>query len=235
MKKLQTLLLPNYIENHPIHKLFSFNIMPFLEIHQFKQGEFMIQEMSKPAYLYYVIDGRAKIYMTQENGKVMLINFIGEGAFIGELELLQNTFFSKGVQTSTDLLCFAIPVHAIYEQVRTDAHFLRLLCAYLSHKASMHSSRFALGLSFPLENRLAEFILLSSNDGVYLEKHTEVCEFLGVTYRHLLFVLAQFVEDGLLVKEGRKYRIHDCQQLSKLATTTQRLDFTLLDLLDIEQ
>lgn len=235
MKKLHHSTVLSFVEEHPIHQLFSFDIIPFLEVHQFKQGEFIFQELSKPDYLYYVIEGRAKIYMTQENGKVTLINFIGEGAFIGELELLQNSFFSKGVQTSTELTCFAIPVQAIHEKVRVDAHFLRLLCAYLSHKASMHSSRFAQGLSFPLENRLAEFILLSSNEGVYKEKHTEVCEFLGVTYRHLLFVLAQFVEDGLLKKDGRKYVIHNEGELSKMATTTQRLDFTLLDLLEIEQ
>lgn len=38
---------------------------------------------------------------------------------------------------------------------------------------------------------------------MYREKHTEVSEFLGVTYRHLLYVLADFVKRGYLKKQNK--------------------------------
>ena len=53
-------------------------------------------------------------------------------------------------------------------------------------------------------------------DGLYKEKHTETAEFLGVSYRHLLHTFKGFYSEGLLVKEGKKYRI-DLINLESLA------------------
>ena len=71
--------------------------------------------------------------------------------------------------------------------------------------------------AYPLKVRFAEFILKMSVNGYYREPHTEVAEFLGVTYRHLLYVLAQLVEDGLLEKTKRGYRIVDESGLEGIA------------------
>ncbi|ELN4630730.1 TPA: helix-turn-helix domain-containing protein, partial [Escherichia coli] len=71
--------------------------------------------------------------------------------------------------------------------------------------------------SFPLVNRLAAFILLSQEGDLYHEKHTQAAEYLGVSYRHLLYVLAQFINDGLLIKSKKGYLIKNRKQLSGLA------------------
>ena len=55
-----------------------------------------------------------------------------------------------------------------------------------------------------------------SVNGYYREPHTEVAEFLGVTYRHLLYVFAQFVKDGILEKTKLGYSIKDEEKLSRL-------------------
>ena len=69
-----------------------------------------------------------------------------------------------------------------------------MLCLFLSTKTTNMTAKYTQNQAYPLENRLASFILLSSDHDFYKEKHTEVCEYLGVSYRHLLFVLAQFTE-----------------------------------------
>jgi len=208
-----------YIEKYSIQSLFSFPIMEMIRVHEFQRGEFIIKEGSYPEYLYYMIEGKAKIYLTHQNGKVSLINFILPGTFIGEMELLQEAYYSKGIQTATKVICFAIPVQACKEQLLNDATFLRYLCTFLSNKATVMASKYSQSLAFPLENRLAEFILLSADELFYKEKHTEVCEYLGVSYRHLLHVLAAFSEAGYIEKEGRGYRIKNKEQLQQLATT----------------
>ena len=71
--------------------------------------------------------------------------------------------------------------------------------------------------AYSLKVRFAEFILKMSVNGYYREPHTEVAEFLGVTYRHLLYVLAQFVEEGLLEKTKAGYRIADEERLTEIA------------------
>lgn len=64
---------------------------------------------------------------------------------------------------------------------------------------------------------MANFILLTSCNRLYREKHTEVAEFLGVTYRHLLYVLADFVKRGFLKKTEQGYYIQDFNILRKIA------------------
>ena len=41
------------------------------------------------------------------------------------------------------------------------------------------TSKYTQNQAYPLENRLAAFIQLSADQGVYKEKHTEICEYLG--------------------------------------------------------
>jgi len=79
------------------------------------------------------------------------------------------------------------------------------------------TSKYTQNQAYPLENRLAAFIQLSADQGVYKEKHTEICEYLGVSYRHLLYVLAQFCEERILEKHKTGYQIIDKNRLAQLA------------------
>jgi CRP/FNR family putative post-exponential-phase nitrogen-starvation transcriptional regulator len=58
---------------------------------------------------------------------------------------------------------------------------------------------------------------MTENKGIYREKHTEASGYLGVTYRHLLYVIAEFVKEGLLEKSLIGYRITNRKKLSELA------------------
>lgn len=98
-----------------------------------------------------------------------------------------------------------------------DAKFLRQLCLFLSKKALCNTVAYSKSQAYPLENRLAAFIFTAATGGVYREKHTEAAEFLGVSYRHLLYVLADFVKKGILKKNKSGYLITDFKTLQELA------------------
>ncbi|MEC1177082.1 transcriptional regulator YeiL [Metasolibacillus meyeri] len=220
MQNIQNEEKQYYLEHFPIQHLFSFDIMNLVEVHHFERGEWIIKEGNFPQYLYFLAEGKAKIYMTQENGKVALISFAQPNAFIGELELLDEDYYSKGVQTMTTTICLALPIAKCKNELLADVVFLRYLCTFLGNKTSLMTAKFSKSLAYPLENRLAEFIILSAHNDIYKEKHTEVCDYLGVSYRHLLHVLSQFCEQGLLEKRGRSYVIIDMDALKKRAITT---------------
>lgn len=208
-----------YIEQFPIHHLFSFDITNLVEVHRFERGNWIIKEGHFPQYLYFLVEGKAKIYMTQENGKVALISFAQPNAFIGELELLDENYYSKGVQTMNSTICLALPINKCKKELLSDVVFLRYLSTFLGNKTSEMTAKFSKSLAYPLENRLAEFIVLLADNGIYKEKHTEVCDYLGVSYRHLLHVLSQLCAQGLLEKCGRSYKIIDMDELKKRAIT----------------
>lgn len=199
-----------------LQNIFEVDISPYVTLREFEPDEFMIQEGERPEYLYYLVEGRAKLFLSQENGRISLINFIEAPCFIGEMELLDESRLSQGVKAISLCRCYQIEISRCRELLLQDVKFLRYLCAFLSEKATQNTNNYMRNQSFPLKVRLAEFILKMSVNGYYREPHTEVAEFLGVTYRHLLYVLAQFVEDGILKKTKRGYKVADEEKLIQL-------------------
>ena len=209
--------LEEYYNQFPLSDYFSFDIDPYTSIVKFDSTESILREGENPEYLYYLRDGRAKLFLSQGNGRISLINFLNAPCFIGEMELLGAQEAAKGVTAITQCTCYAIHILKCKSQLLNDTKFLRHLCLFLSQKAIGNTYNYSKNQSYPLEVRLANFILLTSCNRMYREKHTEVSEFLGVTYRHLLYVLADFVKRGFLKKTEQGYYIQDFDMLCKIA------------------
>lgn len=197
----------------PLEGQFSFDIRPYLTKVSFKTGEYLFREGDSAKYLYYLDQGRAKVMLTEENGRETLTNFLDAPAFIGEMELLGARENTNAVIAITPCICYRIRCSQCKSALLNDAKFLRSLCSDLFRRFVRETDNFSRNLSYPLDMRLARFILLSSADDMYREKHTEAAAYLGVSYRHLLYVLSGFVQEGLLEKTPQGYRIADPEGL----------------------
>lgn len=206
-----------YTDNELFSEIFDMDIRPYLELKEFEPDEFIMREGERSEYLYYLTEGRAKLFLSQENGRISLINFIEAPCFIGEMELLDEQRLPQGVKAISLCKCYRIRMSECREELLRDTRFLQYLCRFLSEKATKNTNNYMRNQAYPLKVRFAEFILKMSVNGYYREPHTEVAEFLGVTYRHLLYVLAQFVEEGMLEKMKHGYRIMDTEKLERVA------------------
>lgn len=194
------------------------NTLAYAQLHRFEANEFILCEGQKPDYFYFVAEGQAKAYLTHSNGKVSLVNFLYAPCFIGEMELLNAQQKAVGIQAIITVTCIALPMQRLRNILLQDPVFLRELCIYLSKKADSNSRTYTHNIAYPLENRLARFIQVTAHSGIYSERHTEASEYLGVTYRHLLYVIASFVKRGILQKTSGGYRIIDHEALKQLAS-----------------
>jgi CRP-like cAMP-binding protein len=208
----------NAAERSGFFHYFSDAVLSFAQLHRFEANEFILCEGETPDYLYFVVEGQAKVYTTLSNGKVSLVNFLYAPCFIGEMELLNAQRDAIDVQAMITLTCIALPMQQLSKIILNDPVFLRELCIYLSKKATNNSRTYTRNMSYPLENRLALFIQLTAHGSIYSEKHTEAAEYLAVTYRHLLYVIADFVKKGILEKTTSGYRIVDHETLNQLAS-----------------
>lgn len=205
------------MEDSGYQQQFSIDVLDYTRLFQVEAGEYIVKEGERPGYLFYLARGRAKLYVTLPNGRVSLIDFFAAPCFIGEMELLNENIEVRAVQAIEKSWCLALAMKQYRTRLLNDIIFLRNLCILLSKKNYRNIITSTQNQSFPLTNRLAAFILLTQNEGVYREKHTQVAEYLGVSYRHLLYVLAQFHQNGLLEKQGRGYRIMDQKLLTEFA------------------
>jgi CRP/FNR family putative post-exponential-phase nitrogen-starvation transcriptional regulator len=113
--------------------------------------------------------------------------------------------------------CLALPMKQYRPLLLEDATFLRHLCIALSRKNYRNIVSLTQNQSFPLINRLAAFILLTQNCDIYREKHTQAAEYMGVSYRHLLYVIAQFTHENVLIKQKAGFIIKNKKRLIDLA------------------
>ena len=183
----------------------------------FGRGERLSRLGEPVAALYFLTSGRAKISMSHEGGRQSILQFIGAGDYVGDLSLLGVEDSPKDVEALCACTAVALPMETYRDALLKDAAFLRTLCEYLAQKLLGRSERLTQNLNYPLKNRLAALILTTAHDGLYSEKHGEAAEYLGVTYRHLLYTLAGLRDEGILIREKKGYRIRNERALEALA------------------
>ncbi|SHN88216.1 transcriptional regulator YeiL [Desulfitobacterium chlororespirans] len=192
-------------------------LLTHAHIEVFERGEYL-SRCNEPIHtLYYLISGKAKIYMIHDDGKQSILQFLSKDNYVGELSLLGVEDVPKDVVALQQCVCLASPLEQFKPLMLSDAAFLHHLCVYLGQKVLTRSERFSENLNYPLKNRLAAFILFTAHDRIYGEKHVETAEYLGVSYRHLLYTIQQFKEEGILIKQKGAYFIADPQALQVLA------------------
>ncbi len=211
-----------WIEKSGILNIFSFDIKPFLELHFFNKNDIICKEGAPLNKLLFLVNGKAKLFITHTNGKVSLIDFLAAPTIIGEMEFIGGQKNTNGVSALTNCICIGIPLQQLKVQLKTDTVFLRYLCLFLSKKALKNTNKFSQNINYTLKERLAYFILLSADESFYREKHTVVAEYLGVSYRHLLYVLAELQQEKILKKISKGYIITDYNALCTLSADIKK-------------
>jgi CRP-like cAMP-binding protein len=200
-----------------INSLFTTDIEPCLELHFFRKGEYIITQFDKANYVYFFVSGKAKVHQVNKNGSVTLIKFYQIEDLIGELELLDIVSAATSVQAIEEVWCIGINTNKFKEVLLTDIVFLKHLATKLGIKLLEDTDNFCKNQTYPVENRLAAFILTSQTEGYFTDKLTEVADYLGTSYRHLLRTIATLCKTGCLVRSLSGYQILDSKRLKDLA------------------
>ncbi|MCJ1969132.1 cyclic nucleotide-binding domain-containing protein [Lactococcus carnosus] len=158
-------------------------------------------------YLYLLLDGKAKLVKGGENGKQAILQFLYPGDFIGELTLVGAEKTTKDIISIGNSVCLAIPMFYAEKHLLTDNAFLRMISQYTGTKLLERTERAIHSQLYEFKYRLAELLLTITVDDYYQEKHTEMAEYLGVSYRHLLYTFQHFRDQGLIDK-GKKIKIN---------------------------
>jgi len=187
-----------------------------LQIEIFERKEAIIHFMHPIRRLRFLLKGRAKILLLHENGKESIIHFVGSNEYIGEFTFLDVEKNQKSVIALRQCIFISIPMIYAKAVLRYDTDFLFHLSRFIGEKMLKRTQVASVNQNYELKNRLAAYILINEYQGNYLEKHTETCEYLGVTYRHLLHVFRWMQDEDYIEKNGKGYKVNH-QRLSELA------------------
>jgi CRP-like cAMP-binding protein len=171
-----------------------------------RPSETLIGQGEEADTLYYLVKGRCRVSSMNQDGKTFILNIINAPNLVGEIELITEDV-SFSVETIDSCILLALPYASCRDQLLRDSVFLLRLCELLTEKEREHALKLAQVSSFPLENRLAAFILENSFDDRISLKKTIIAQSLGVSYRHLEKVMKDLVDEGTLKKDRFVYTV----------------------------
>lgn len=216
-------LLDKYISTTGISRLFSQDISNLLELFSLEKGDFLINEGECSDYLFFLVNGKLKVFSHSTSGKIMSLSLFNSFQIIGETCSLWNKPPTASVQATCKTYCIGISMQ-YRDLLLNDIVFLRYICQNLGDKLSYMNNNTCINLYESLESRLASFILKSENNGIFSYNLTECAELLCASYRHLLRVVNLFCNTNILSKDGKSYTILDRDYLIKIVSNSHNTD-----------
>lgn len=216
--------LEEYINKNKLNNIFLENMKEYMTLYMFNKNEYICKEGEVLENIFFLVEGKAKVYKMLENGRSILLSFYNPIKIIGDVEFVRSTVADCNVQAIKDTYCIGIKFDIVRSKLINDCKFLLNMCTYLGEKISVSSNNSSINLLYPLENRLASYMIAYINiedcnnkKFIFKESYHEIAELLGTSYRHLNRTLNKLCNEGILKKDGREYIVEDFNKLSYLA------------------
>ena len=212
MKNLQL-----YLEKLKQGHMISEELLPCFQFYQFHKGDFILHQGQQLEILYILIDGKIKTCHTTSNGIISLLAICQSMSVIGEIEFLNHQDVINDIYAIDECLCLGISIKNYEHLLLNDLSFMRYLATTTSQKLSNSNHNSSISKNYPVENRLASYLIACAENKIIQENFVQVAEMIGCSYRQLQRVLNDFCEKKYIQKTKRsQFLIIHYDALSKL-------------------
>jgi CRP/FNR family putative post-exponential-phase nitrogen-starvation transcriptional regulator len=226
MRRINNLnMLLSYIEKYNLNSIFEKDMIQYMELFSFSKGELVCSKNSEMNYMYFLVKGKLKVYTLHDNGKSVLLRFNKPLNILGDVEFLTNLKIQCNVESVNESILIGIKITDLFSHAYNDPNFLRFVTKNLSQKLYAVSNSASINLLYPLESRLASYLLSISVDEnnssnineIRTSKFTDLATLLGTSYRHLYRIINDFISKGIIEKKGSIIVIKDINKLKELS------------------
>ena len=135
MKKINNLdLLITSINDSNISQRFSSELLPYFELFSFEKGDFIIRQGFYSDYLYFIIEGKARVYSYTPSGNITLLSFCDGYETLGDSVSLWGKEAIANVEAISDGKWIGISLEKYRTMLLQDPIFLRTTCENLANK-----------------------------------------------------------------------------------------------------
>lgn len=213
-----------YLEHYQMTDVFSEDLIRQMTLSTFERGEALAPLNEPLAHFYLLVAGKLKIYSLQENGKKVLIRFYRPMSVIGDLEYISNYPVKAVVEALESTTLISISMETLRAHTLNCPKFLQFVISNLSQKLFTWSNMAGLNLVYPLENRVASYLVSISElsdqnrlDEIRVTSLEEMADLLCSSYRHLHRILEDFETKGIISRNRSNIRIIDFDKLKSLS------------------
>ncbi|MGE6632265.1 Crp/Fnr family transcriptional regulator [Bacillus sp. NPDC077027] len=218
-------LFSSYLRDFQLNDVFHGHILTHLSLWHCQQGEVICSKGDNRKYLYLLVKGKLKIFTTTKEGKTFILCFKNPLEAIGDIEYVQKTEMVNTVEAVTDVHMLRISHDALSAHASDDPAFLMFLLKGITNKFYIKSNDLSFHLLYPVEVRLASYLLSVFFDEKNVSykmttntfRLTDAASLIGTSYRHINRVIQQFCDKGLIERKKGEIIIKDREGLMQIA------------------
>ncbi|MEJ6980350.1 response regulator [Pedobacter sp. P351] len=102
-------------------------------VHKYKKKHILYSEGQKASAVFFMVSGKVKEYMINEDGKELITNMYGKGDFIGYTTVLENSLYNEAAQIIEDAELLLIPKKDFLQLLNNNLQVANEFINMLSH------------------------------------------------------------------------------------------------------
>lgn len=157
----------------------------------------IIEQHKRYAQVYIVKSGIAKVYLSDENGKEFIQEFLSDGMEFGELEVFSGKPSFCRIESITNLHVYKITYTRFNQLLETDKNFNRLVLKGMAQKISYKAPRHSYQHAYPIEDNILK-LRQSYPDLEKVIPKKDIASYMGITMRSLNRTLSTLRQKGVL-------------------------------------
>lgn len=216
--------LKSYLDSYKLESIFNEQLLPHMSLYCFDQGELICSQGDISEYLYLLVEGKVKIYTTSPEGRTLILSFKTPIELIGDIEYVRDIDIINTVEAVSSVCMIGIHHRWLRKYGKNYAPLLQFLLDIITRKFTIKSNSMSFNMMYPVEVRLASYLLSVSFDksdshfnGELSINIKDAANLIGTSYRHLNRVIGQFCADGMIERSKGSILVKNREGLSALA------------------
>lgn len=154
----------------------------------FSAGNKILVQDHPLSHVMMIKEGIVKCFLAEENGKEYIVEFLGSGEIIGEVELIKNINCLCSIEALNEVTVYAVKIPVFKALIKNDLALNHLLLESFAERIINTSSRASYQQLYTVEHTLKQLLQMQAKQNIRISKE-DMAAYLGITVRSLNRIL----------------------------------------------
>lgn len=160
----------------------------------FEKGDKILTQNEISAKIMLIKSGITKCYFVEENDKEYIVEFLGKGEIVGEIEVIKNVPCLCSIEAITEVTVYSMSIPYFQSLIKNDLTLNNLLLDVFAERIVNTSSRASYQQLHTTEHTLSQLLEVKSKE-MEISKE-DMAAYLGITVRSLNRALKELQENN---------------------------------------
>ncbi|ANF52698.1 Crp/Fnr family transcriptional regulator [Chryseobacterium glaciei] len=165
-----------------------------ITLKSFEKGDRILIQNEISTKIMLIKSGITKCYFVEENDKEYIVEFLGKGEIIGEIEVIKNVSCLCSIEAMTEVSVYSMSIPYFQALIKSDLTLNNLLLDVFAERIVNTSSRASYQQLRTTEHTLSQLLDLKSKE-MEISKE-DMATYLGITVRSLSKALKEIKENN---------------------------------------